>query len=327
MATDFKYASESDLQQYFNRAGDFDSKRQLVGEITTSGNLHTLYDTGDVQQLFVNGSEATGVSDTPDSNNEWQYYSATNKLLYYNSNYSSTTILEQSFEGGSDSATFIKSFLVNASLELHNYLDRRYSTPLQKNKQIDVDSSITLDTRSSEYDPIIVKSVCYIAASNMIRAKEGSSEEADYFISLVTNPERTGIIDKLNDGIYKLSYEYTNTDKSGRIRYAIVNNTMELVEIIGEYTGEKYDVLRVVVSTAGAFGVAKFTVAHYGSDKLFGTTTSPEFITGTLQHLHGGIYGRWDGLAASTSDMYEIVVYGKGQKQTNASSGAIEMVR
>ena len=327
MATDFTYASESDLNKYFNRASDFDAKRQLLGNITTSANLHTIYNTGQVDAFYLNGYEKTKVSDNPDSNGEWQYYPATDITTYYDSNYSSTTILEQLIEAGTDWETFIDQTLTDASLELHNYLDRRYSTPLQKNNQIDTGNSIQTDSISSEYDPIIIKSVCYIAASNMIRAKEGSSEEADYYYSLVTNPERTGIIDKLNDGFYKLSYEYTNTSKAGRIRYSTVNSTMELIEVTGEYTGGEYDVLGIYVSTAGAYGVAKFYVKHFGNDKLFGESTDPEFITGGRQHIYGGIYGIWEGAAASTSDYYEIVVYGKGQKQTNASSGAIELSR
>ena len=55
--------------------------------------------------------------------------------------------------------------------------------------------------------------------------------------------------------------------------------------------------------------------------------TDPEFITGGMQHLYGGIYGRWEGAAATDSDYYEIVVYGQNQKQTNASSGSIELSR
>ena len=54
MATDFTYASESDLNKYFNRASDFDAKRQLLGNITTSANLHTIYNTGQVDAFYLN---------------------------------------------------------------------------------------------------------------------------------------------------------------------------------------------------------------------------------------------------------------------------------
>lgn len=41
MATDFKYASQSDLKNYFNRFGDFDQKVQIF-PTETSGNNHFL---------------------------------------------------------------------------------------------------------------------------------------------------------------------------------------------------------------------------------------------------------------------------------------------
>ena len=212
MATNFKYASISDLNKYFNRVNDFDSKVQIFPTLT-SGNLHLFRDSGFVDSLFVNGEElaaAQSTSGAVDTNGEWFYASATNQVEYYNSNYSSTTINEQVFEAGIDFTTFLEQALVDASLELHNYLDMRYSTPLEKIKQVDSDTaSVSI---AEEYDPIIIKAVCYIATANLIRAKEGASEEADYYYSLVTNPERTGLIDKLNDGIYKLSHEVVGID-------------------------------------------------------------------------------------------------------------------
>ena len=194
--TSFKYASISDLNKYFNRVNDFDSKIQIFPTLT-SGNLHLFRDSGLVGTLFVNGEELAAAQSTSgdvDANGEWFYNSGTNQVEYYNSNYSSTTINEQVFEAGVDFTTFLNQALVDASLELHNYLDARYSTPLQKIKQTDIDTAS--DSIDEEFDPIIIKSVCYIAAANLIRAKEGVSEEADYYHSLVTNPERTGIIDK-----------------------------------------------------------------------------------------------------------------------------------
>ena len=196
MASNFKYASITDLTKYFNRVNDFDSKVQIYPTLT-SGNLHLFRDSGYVSQLFVNGEElaaAQSTSNAVDSNGEWFYASGTNQVEYYNSNYSSTTINEQMFEAGVDFTDFINQALVDASLELHNYLDARYSTPLEKIKQVDSDTAAL--SVAEEYDPIIIKAVCYIAGANLIRAKEGASEEADYYYSLVTNAERTGLLDK-----------------------------------------------------------------------------------------------------------------------------------
>ena len=327
MASNFKYASISDLTKYFNRANDFDSKVQIYPTLT-SGNLHLFRDSGYVSQLFVNGEElaaAQSSSGAVDSNGEWYYASGTNQVEYYNSNYSSTTINEQLFEAGVDFETFLNQALVDASLELHNYLDARYSTPLEKIKQVDSDTAAL--SVAEEYDPIIIKSVCYIAASNLIRAKEGSSEEADYYYSLVTNPERTGLLDKLNDGIYKLSHEVDGNDKKGSIRYRNVSGSMDIVELSGEYHGENYDLLKVEIEDSGAYGTGTFKVHYLSNEQLFGATTSVEKITGGLQHIHSGLYGRFQGSSATDGDIWEIEVYGSHRKQTNKSNATIEMTR
>ena len=328
MATNFKYAGISDLTKYFNRVNDFDSKVQIYPTLT-SGNLHLFRDSGYVTQLFVNGEElaaAQSSSGAVDSNGEWYYASATNQVEYYNSNYSSTTINEQMFEAGVDFEDFINQALVDASLELHNYLDMRYSTPLQKIKQVDIDTAISSST--AEYDPIIIKSVCYIAAANLIRAKEGASEEADYYYSLVTNPESTGIIDKLNQGLFKLSHEVDANDKNGKIVYRVDSNgSMDLEELAGEYSGELFDRLKIAISTSGNYGVAKFTVSYLSNDRLEGATTSEEIITGGMQHLFNGLYGKFTGTSAHTSDYWIVEVVSSHRKQTNKSNATIEMTR
>ena len=327
MATNFRYASVSDLTKYFNRVNDFDSKVQIFPTLT-SGNLHLFRDSGYVSQLFVNGEELAAAQSTSgdvDSNGEWFYASATNQVEYYNSNYSSTTINEQSFEAGVDFTAFLEQILTDASLELHNYLDMRYSTPLEKAKQIDTDTATV--SVAEEFDPIIIKATCYIATANLIRAKEGTSEEADYFYSLVTNEERTGLIDKLNDGIYKLSSEVDDKDKNGKIKYRNVSGTMDIVELAGTYHGEGYDLLKVEIEATGAYGTGTFKVHYLSNDQLFGASTTAEKITGGLQHIYGGLYGRFQGASATDGDIWEIEVYGSHRKQTNKSNATIEMVR
>ncbi len=327
MASNFRYASVSDLTKYFNRVNDFDSKVQIFPTLT-SGNLHLFRDSGYVSQLFVNGEElaaAQSTSGAVDSNGEWFYNSETNQVEYYNSNYSSTTINEQVFEAGVDFTAFLEQTLTDASLELHNYLDMRYSTPLEKAKQIDTDTATV--SVAEEFDPIIIKATCYIATANLIRAKEGTSEEADYFYSLVTNEERTGLIDKLNDGIYKLSSEVDGKDKNGKIKYRNVSGTMDIVELSGTYHGEGYDLLKVEIESTGAYGTGTFKVHYLSNDQLFGATSSAEKITGGLQHIHNGLYGRFQGASATDGDIWEIEVYGSHRKQTNKSNATIEMVR
>ena len=125
-------------------------------------------------------------------------------------------------------------------MELNNLLDARYPTPLIKNTQI-AGSAASLAT--AEYDAIIIKATCYICASNLIRSKDPTSEEADYFYNLVTNSEGTGITDRLNKGEWKLSFEVDDKDSKGSIRKITQTGTMKLIETAGQYYGQPYDVL------------------------------------------------------------------------------------
>ena len=326
--TSFKYASISDLSNYFSQSGDFDSKVQIFPTLT-SGNLHLFRDCGYVDTLFINGEEqaaAQSTSGAVDSNGEWFYNSATNQLEYYNSNYTSTTINNQIFEGGKDFTDFLNQQLVNASMELNNLLDARYPTPLPKNTQISESAASGLTV---EYDALVIKATCYICASNLIRSKDPMSEQADYYYNLVTNAERTGITDRLNAGEFKLSFEVDDKDSQGSIRKNTQTGTMQLVETAGEYYGEPYDVLRITCTTLGAYGVAKCKVEYYGSDKLFGQESTDNIVTGSLDGWSGlgGLQVRFQGAAMAENDQWEIPVVSEARKISNASTGTISLSR
>ena len=326
--TSFKYASISDLSNYFNKMGDFDSKIQIFPTLT-SGNLHLFRDSGFVDTFFINGEEqaaAQSTSGAVDSNGEWFYNSGTNQVEYYNSNYSATTIHNQIFEVGKDFTDFLNQQLVNASMELNNLLDARYPTPLPKNTQISESAASGL---TAEYDALVIKATCYICASNLIRSKDPMSEEADYYYNLVTNAERTGITDRLNAGEFKLSFEVDDKDSQGSIRKITQAGTMSLVETAGEYYGEPYDVLRITCTTGGAYGTAKCKVEYYGSDKLFGQESTNNIVTGSLDDWSGlgGIRVRFQGSSMTADDQWEIPVVSETRKISNASTGTINLSR
>lgn len=331
MATDFKYASQSDLKNYFNNFSQYAQKVQIFPTLT-SGNLHLFRDCGFVDTFFVNGEElaaAQSTSGAVDSNGEWFYNSATNQLEYYNSNYTSTTVLDQFFEAGVDFATYIDQQLVNASLELNNLLDARYPTPLNKFTLDDTNTATA--SLTPEYDPIVIKMTCYIAASNLIRSKDPLDEKADYYYNLVTNSERTGLADRLNAGEYKLAFEVDSHDSKGKVKNITKTGSMDLVELSGEFTGghNGYDVLRITCTTAGAYGVAKVKVEYYGNDKLFGVETTDNIVTGALDNHAGtsGLLLRFSGLQMEENDQWEIVCNSADRKVTNSSVGSKSLTR
>ena len=106
---------------------------------------------------------------------------------------------------------------------------------------------------------------------------------------------------------------------------------MQLVESDGEFFGGKngYDLLRITCTTLGAYGVAKCKVEYYGSDKLFGSETTDNIVTGGLDKLSGlgGIGVRFQGASMSENDQWEIEVYSEGMEETNSVVRNINLYR
>ena len=325
MATDFKYAAQTDLEMYYPNFSSYDAKRQILGwETTGTSNFYKAYNTGLITKLFFDGIEGTAVTDDPDANYEFRYSSGNDSVEVY---IDTTNPIDLLMEGGIDNATYFDQMLVNASMELNNLLDARYPMPLPK---YDVfDSNTSHSTATTEYDAIIIKMTCYICISNLLRS-ETKMEEADYYHALVTNAERTGMVDRLNAGEFKLAFEVDSTDSQGKVRTIAKAGSMDIVETAGEWGGEKYDVCRITCTTGGAYGTAVVKAETYGSDALFGTTTSDIKVTGGLQHIVNGLYVRFQGASmnlTSTPDSWEVTVTNENRKRTNPMTSGIELTR
>ena len=329
MATDFKYASQNDLQRYVGDiVADADGKRQIYGfEETGTSNLYLARDAGFVNQLFANGEDlgdAEANSGVVNVNGEWYYDSDLDTIYYFNSASNPNDLI---MEAGFDNATYYDQMLVDSSMELNNLLDARYPMPLPKYDVYDGNTSHS--TATTEYDAIIIKMTCYLCASNVLRAK-GETEQADYYYSQVTNAERTGMVDRLNAGEFKLAFEVDSTDSQGKVRTISKTGTIDIVETAGEWTGENYDVVRITCTTAGAYGTAIVKAETYGGDALFGTTTSDIKVTGGLQHIVNGLYIRFQGASmnlSGTADSWEITVVNEGRKISNPMTSGIELTR
>ena len=324
MASDFKYASQSDLEMYFNEYHNFDSKHQVFGWTEHSSSLYKAGNTGLATRLFVNGielSDAESSSGAVDSLNEWYYDSSSDTLWYYNN---STSPSDMVMEAGQDNATYFDQMLVNASMELNSLLDKRFPMPLPKFAQFDLNTSYT--SSGVEYDAIIIKSTCYIVASNLMR-QTSRGDEADYYYNLVVNADGTGIVDRLNRGESKLAFEVDHQDSKGKVREITKNGTMSLIETGGAYSGEAFELFEIECTTGGAYGTAEVSVKSYGSDKLLGTTTSNIKITGGLQHISGGWYARWQGASMSSGDKWQVELYSDGRKVENTDFKSIQLSR
>ena len=325
MATDFKYAAQTDLEMYYPAYSQFDSKHQIFGWTTTgTSNLYIARNSGLVTLLFADGEDLgdpEANSGVVDVNGEWYYDSALDTTYYFNSASSPADLV---MEAGIDNATYFDQMLVNASMELNNLLDRRYPTPIPKYTQFDLNTAHV--SSSTEYDAIIIKATCYLCVANLLRTNS-RQEEADYYNNLISNIDGTGLIDRLNKGEYKLSFEVDSDDSQGKPRTITKAGSMDIIETGGAYTGEAFDLLRITCTTAGAYGTAKVKVEYFGSDKLFGSETTDITVTGGLQSIHNGWYCRFQGSSMAEDDLWEIEVYSETRKITNAESGAIQLTR
>ncbi len=328
MATDFKYASQSDLEMYYPAYSQFDTKRQILGwEAHTVDNKWQARNSGLVTQLFENGDDlgpAQSSIGAVSSDDLWHYASDIDTVFYYNDGYTSTTILDVLFEGGIDNATYFDQMLVNASMELNNMLDARFPTPIPKYSQYDQNTAYS--SSSTEYDAIIIKATCYICAANLLRTSN-KQDEADYYGNLVSNPDNTGMIDRLNSGQYKLTSEVDTKDSKGKVRTITKSGSMDIVETGGAYLGEPFDLLRITCTTTGAYGAAKVKVEYYGNDKLLGQEETDITVTGTLQEIHSGWYCRFQGASMTQNDQWEVEVYSRTRKVSNSQIGSVVMTR
>ena len=324
MATDFKYAAQTDLEMYYPNFSSYDVKRQILGWVSTdTTNQYQANNTGLITQLYFDGIEGTSVGDSPNANYEFNYSESTDSVQVFISTANPIDIL---MEAGIDNATYFDQMLVNASMELNNVLDSRYPTPLPKVAQIDQNTASS--SQAKEYDAIVIKMTCYICVSNILRA-EGQTEESDYYYAQVTNAERTGMADRLNAGEFKLSYEVDAKDSQGAVNNKNVSGTMDIVETAGKYVGEKYDLLKIEATVTGAYGVGKVKVHYYSDDKIFGKESDDQLVTGGLQSLSGmgGLLVRFQGASITDGDTWEIEVSSADRKISNAQSSAIDLTR
>ena len=112
MATDFKYASQSDMNRYVGDVvTDADSKRQVYGWSVLSSNKYIADNTGLITQLFIDGADlgaAQGSAGDVNSNFKWYYLSSDDRVYLYNDASDPNDLI---MEAGFDNATYYDQML------------------------------------------------------------------------------------------------------------------------------------------------------------------------------------------------------------------------
>jgi hypothetical protein len=296
-----------------------DSEKMLITNISSN--------TITVERGFLGTTTATHTTNTDiyigvtwTEENQWLYNAGCDALLFYANSIDPNNL---AMESGSDYQEFMNNQLYRASMELNNMLDGRFPNPIPKA----FIHSDTPSTDTAQYDAILVKLTCYIAAVNMLRASS-DYEQAEIIQNEISNIDNTGMVDKLNAGQFKLAFEIDKTDSSGDIIEVTNTGSMNLVETYGEWTGMRYDRVQLICTTAGAYGTARMTIKTYDGNNLYGAETLGWEVTGGLDHIGNGLYVRFEGNSMAENDRWDIEVRNYTLKQSNSQgTRSIDSIR
>ena len=249
--------NSTDLQSVVSDIDKYDRKRVLMPNITTTdtSNLYQLNNTGFIGQLYKDGVEMTAVTDTPNADNEYNYSSSTDSFQFFLASSSVSALNSAVFEAGQDWDT-LKSTVCKEQADLmRSFLDR----PIYKR------ANTTYQGASERnYDFIIVRINAILACADLVRS--GDPEKAQVIEEMATNPDGTGLLDKLKRREYVMSNETSFASEKGVIQEISLNNsTTGYIEDIQTHgpPNVDYDEVRVVISTGGTFALGTESPVKY----------------------------------------------------------------
>ena len=318
MASDFRYASQSDLEMYFSEYHNFDTKHQLFGFKTTdTSNQYQAFNTGLITMLYFDGIEGTAVTDSPNADYEFNYSETTDSVQVF---HSSTNPDNMIIEAGDDWSDIKTRFRRKASRLIESHLDNRLSREVLKD-------------REGNYPEIIVHVTSLQTVILLLKAHDPNSEVIAPF-----QDELSELIDGLKAGSIVLPTAISGDSSKGVIREVSVNASSDLrpIELRGHYNGTGYELLKGYIDSGenGIIGTTKMTVKGKDSNLLkTDTLIDSEVITGDFQHLGvGSLYIRWGGddvtsAITTANDEYEIELWGSSLDATISSVGSLRMTR
>ena len=298
MAISSTYCTHRDLKDIYPNIDEFDTKVPIYGWDTAATNLYVAHDTGLVDRLFIDGEElGLPTSITPNSDNEWRYLSTSDNVYFFHSSKNPADYL---MESGYDFSEVIARIMKNAS----RYLDSR------------IDAGIPRDAfkdKEGNYDYFLVRTASLISIYFLVNSSNPGSDVAEKFLE-----EANFNIDQINTGKAKLSYQVSGDSSSGVLREVTspqAGNALYIVDTRGHYSGI-YDLMKIVITTAGAIGTSKFDVYHGDDTGLKqNKVVDAEIITGKYQSIGGGLQvrfaGKDDSSVATVNDEWELECWGQ----------------
>ena len=307
------YITARDLKDVFPNLDEYDTKKPIYGWKVDSGSRYVAHDAGLVTLLFVDGEDlgsAQSAKTDVDANGEWYYDSATDAVYYYNDATSPADLL---MEAGEDFATLRTRIMKDAS----NYVDSKLDATLPREQFL---------LKDGTYDYLIRRLTSLVAAYFLVKGKDPTSAIAEAFLE-----EAQMHIADLNSGKAKLTFQNTGDASKGIVRKISVSGSLNIVDTRGEYHGS-YDRIKVIITTGGAIGTAKYSVYTKDSDGLKNNLSlSTEVINGDYQTLAGGLQIRFqgsaDGTTATADDEWEVEVMGRYEDTDNPAMRSVKATR
>ena len=302
------YCSQGDMQLIVPNIDEYDTKRVLSANWVASGtsNLYYLYNAGYTDQLFKDGAEQTKVTDTPNSNNEYAYESASDLLIFYMGGLSVSAMNSTVFEGGRDFTDLITECRKRGSDMVRSFC----SKPIYPRKGVGTQSSV-----GNDFPEIIVMSAAHLACYFLIAPY--NKELADDLMNKVTNDENNGWLDKIRSGEINLYQEDALDAHKGILREVSINgsSTGSIVAIRG-VPSVAWDVIKIIISTAGTFtagsasGVKYSTYVGDSTGTKISLSSSAETIDGSYQNVGHGMQVRFSPGVYTLNDEWELEVSG-----------------
>ena len=220
-------------------------------------------------------------------------------------------------EAGEDFTDMVTQYRADAS----RYFDSRVDPSLPREQ---------LKDKSGNYDYMVIRTVGLIASCFMIRTKDHNSELATSFMEEAENN-----IGLLNEGKAALSWQNTADASQGIIRdVSYTSGAIRPVDTRGNWNGT-WDLVKVIITTGGVLGTAKYSVYTKDSDGLKqNQVVTDEIITGDFQPLAGSLQIRFAGETDSstanvsgTADEWEIEVTGQTEYVDSSDMKSIKLTR
>ena len=317
MATAAIYCTHKELKRVFPQLDSFDNKKAVYGWKEVTSNKYAAHNSGIVTQLFADGEDlgpAKSAHTDLNVEGEWFYNSAEDVLYYY----SATNPADKLMEAGEEFTTMVTQYRTDASRYLDSMLDPNMPREAFKDK-------------SGNLDYLIIRTTALIAANFMIKSHDPNSELANALME-----EAILNINNINEGKAALSFQVTRDSSQGVIRdVSYTDGKIRPVDTRGEWSGS-YDLVKVIITTGGRIGTAKYSVYTKDSDKLKNNqVVTDKIINGDYQPLAGGLQIRFagddmnptSGTQATADNEWEIEVFGKYEDVDNSSGKAVKMTR